>query len=328
MENKNSDLIIGYLQGHLSAVEKELFYTWVEESPSNKKIYFEVKAIYDASSALGKNTDMHASWERLLKKKVITHRLVFWKKLSGYAAVFLGAVVISSLYFLLFPEADANLSTVYKGGDGLKADVVVLSDGTQVSLGARTTFYCDNSFGKSTRTVYLEGEAFFKVAKQKDKPFIVKANGQDITALGTKFNVMAYPSDSMLITTLLDGSVEIATVNMKKHTILKPNEQLVYNRRTGTTELYKANANQISSWIDGYYYFPEQKLETILSRLNHVYGVEFRILSNNLSNSLFTGTFYRGQSIKDIMEIIHLSIPIQYTIDERKISISAVKTNY
>lgn len=76
-------------------------------------------------------------------------------------------------------------------------------------MGSQTTFRYDPQYGKEKRVVYLEGEAFFNVAKQKDKPFIVVVNGQEIEALGTKFNVDAYPSDSVVTTTLLEGSIRL-----------------------------------------------------------------------------------------------------------------------
>ena len=172
--------------------------------------------------------------------------------------------------------------------------------------------------------VELDGEAYFEVAKDKDKPFIVKTKEQSIEALGTKFNVSAYPTDSLLTTTLLEGSVLLTTQNLLHPTVLKPNEQFVYNKRTRSALLQQVDANRFVSWTTGYYYFPEQSLEAILYRLSHVYGVQFTVKSEALKRRTFTGTFYRGQSIKDIMEIIHLSIPVRYKIDDLHVTISEI----
>ena len=149
--------------------------------------------------------------------------------------------------------------TSYVGGDGLEADVVVLPDGTRVSLGTRTSFSYDSRYGKSERIVQLEGEAYFEVAKDKDKPFIVKTKEQSIEALGTKFNVSAYPTDSLLTTTLLEGSVLLTTQNLLHPMVLKPNEQFVYNKRTRSALLQQVDANRFVSWTTGYYYFPDRK---------------------------------------------------------------------
>ena len=201
---------------------------------------------------------------------------------------------------------------------------LVLEDGSRVYLNSNTKLHFPLVFAGEKRVVHLEGEAYFEVAKDKDKPFIVKTKEQSIEALGTKFNVSAYPTDSLLTTTLLEGSVLLTTQNLLHPMVLKPNEQFVYNKRTRSALLQQVDANRFVSWTTGYYYFPEQSLEAILYRLSHVYGVQFTVKSEALKRRTFTGTFYRGQSIKDIMEIIHLSIPVRYKIDDHHVTISEI----
>ena len=324
MENEHTELIIGYLQNNLTQEETDCFYNWVNESASNKELFFEIKAMYDAGLPLSTPWETSESWERLLNKKKNSQsrRFNLWYQISTYAAVALLAVAISSMYFLFFHEEDNSLYSKYIGGDGLEADVVELPDGTHISLGSKTTFHYDKDYGKDKRIVYLEGEAYFDVAKQKDKPFIVKTKEQDIEALGTKFNVMAYPLDSLVVTTLSEGSVRLTSLNMAHPTILKPDQQLSYNRNTKKSYLQDVDAQQYSSWTSGYYYFPQQSLQAILDRLSHVYGIQFTVNSEALNKRTFTGTFYRGQSIKDIMDIINLSIPIRYKIDDHHVTIS------
>lgn len=322
MEDKYTGLIIGYLQGSLSAEETDSFYSWVNEEPSNKELFFEIKAMYDAGQALGKPLDIEGSWSRLLDKKTKSQPRHYnlWYKIASYAAVALIAVAISSA-IIYFNQNEDVPSTRYIGGNGLEADVVELSDGTRVSLGSKTTFLYDKNYGEAQRVVYLEGEAYFEVAKDKKHPFIVKTKEQDVEVLGTKFNVMAYPMDSLVITTLLEGSVQLTTMDSSKQTVLKPNQQCVYNRNTKKASLLSVDARQFTSWTSGYYYFSEQSLKAILDRLGHVYGIQFFVQSEDLRNRTFTGTFYRGQSVKDIMEIINLSIPIKYEINNQQVTI-------
>lgn len=324
MENEHTELIIGYLQNNLTQEETDCFYNWVNESASNKELFFEIKAMYDAGLPLSTPLETSESWGRLLNKKKNSQsrRFNLWYQISTYAAVALLAVAISSMYFLFFHEEDNSLYSKYIGGDGLEADVVELPDGTHICLGSKTTFHYDKDYGKDKRIVYLEGEAYFDVAKQKDKPFIVKTKEQDIEALGTKFNVMAYPLDSLVVTTLSEGSVRLTSLNITYPTILKPDQQLIYNRNTKKSYLQDVDAQQYSSWKTGYYYFPQQSLQAILDRLSHVYGIQFTVNSEALNKRTFTGTFYRGQSIKDIMDIINLSIPIRYKIDDHHVTIS------
>lgn len=326
MENEHSELIIGYLQGRLQGRSLDDFYAWVNESTDNKKLFFETKALYEACAPSRDVSEIHDSWLRLLHKRKSRQRKRFTllTRISTYAAVAIIATVITSTVFLTVrPEREVKV-TRYFGGDGLGADVVELPDGTQVSLGSQTVFSYDDRYGEADRIVYLEGEAYFEVAKLQNKPFIVKTKEQDIEALGTKFNVMAYPTDSLLTTNLLDGSVLLTMKALLYQTVLKPDEQLVYNRNTRSTSLHHVDASQFVAWTTGYYYFPEQSLEAILYRLSHVYGVTFTVRSDALNHRYFSGTFYRGQSLKDIMEIIHLSIPIRYKIDDHHVTIDEI----
>lgn len=326
MENEHSELIIGYLQGRLQGQSLDDFYAWVNESADNKKLFFETKALYEACAPSRDASEIHDSWLRLLGKRKSRQRKRYslLTRISTYAAVAMFAAAITSTVLLSArPEREAKV-TRYFGGDGLGADIVELPDGTQVSLGSQTIFSYDDRYGETDRIVYLEGEAYFEVAKQQNKPFIVKTKEQDIEALGTKFNVMAYPTDSLLTTTLLDGTVLLTTKALSHQIVLKPDEQLIYNRNTRSTSVHHVDASQFVAWTTGYYYFPEQSLETILYRLSHVYGVTFTVRSDALNRRYFSGTFYRGQSLKDIMEIIHLSIPIRYKIDGHHVTIDEI----
>ena len=234
MEDHYTKLVIGYLQGSLSAEETDQFYSWVNENSSNKELFFGIKAMYDAGSDMSKPFDSEKSWKRLLEKRAKSQprRFRLWQKIGSYAAVALFAIALSSTYFMYFSPNNDRFSTRYIGGDGLQADVVELPDGTRVSLGSKTTFHYDKKYGEDKRIVYLEGEAYFEVAKDKEHPFVVKTKEQDVEALGTKFNVMAFTADSLVVTTLLEGSVRLTTAGLPRQTVLKPNQQFVYNRNT------------------------------------------------------------------------------------------------
>lgn len=324
MENITSDLIIGFLKGSLNDKELNQFYDWINETEENKKTFFEAKMVYDACLSQGNVLDMDKSWKRLLEKKpkqAPKEIYTFFRRIRTYAAVALIAVALTSTVFWAFSTSPAPIAE-YVSGNGIVADKIILSDGTKVSMGSQTKFHYDPSYGKNKRVVYLEGEAFFDVAKQKNKPFIVVVNGQEIEALGTKFNVEAYPEDSVVVTTLLEGSVRLTSDKINIPSLLSPNQQYIYNRDKGTYQVDKVEASLYTSWISGYYYFHEETLESILDRLGHLYGVNFQIDSEKLKNRKFTGTFYRGQSMKDILDIINVSIPIHYKINKQQVIIN------
>ncbi|MDR0575902.1 MAG: DUF4974 domain-containing protein [Tannerella sp.] len=322
MQEKYSNLIIRYLQGALSREETDVFFLWVYADNANKELFFEMKAVYDASISAGRAFNIEKSWQQLRKKRKQNNPIYrFRKKIISYAAVAAVAICLTSVTFMVMMERKDVIPTRYIGGDDLESDVVVLPDETRVSLGSRTTFYYDPDFGKSQRSVFMKGEAYFEVAHQQDKPFIVHINGIKIEALGTSFNVMAYPEDSLFTTTLLEGSIRLTNENHQKPVILSPDQQYVYNRNTRKAHVYDVDAKNYIAWTAGYYYFSEQSLKSILHRLSYVYGLTFDVRSEKLNNTLFTGTFYRGQSAKDLMEIINLSVPIDYKIEDRHVTI-------
>ncbi|MDR1201415.1 MAG: FecR family protein [Tannerellaceae bacterium] len=324
MDYTPSELIIGYFKKSLDQEGMDEFYKWVNENPDNKKLFFEAKTIFD--SVYGSTIlDINDSWQRLLDKKTSegrNKRTSLWRHMSKYAAVASIAIILTSAFFFFFNNNEFTPpSAEYITGDGIQSDMVILSDGTKVNIGPKTSFHFAPDYGKKDRIVYLEGEAYFDVAKHKDKPFIVKVNGQDIEALGTKFNVMAYASDSIYTTTLLEGSVSLSTNHITKKTVLKPDQQFTYNKNNRSVTITEVEASLYTAWINGYYYFSDQNLKLILSKLSDIYGVTFEVLSETLINKKFTGTFYRGQSVKNIMEIINLSIPIKYNMKEQHIII-------
>ena len=326
MNNTPSELIMGFLKGSLQTDEKDRFYDWVNASAENKEIYFEAKAIYDASLHTHKTADVDLSWQRFIKKKQAysspTQTYSIWRNIRAYAAVAILAIAATSVFFMIQETEVAHPVAEYIGGDGLEADKIVLADGTQISLGARTTFSYAEDYGNKNRTVYLEGEAYFDVAKEKNKPFIVKTASQTIEVLGTKFNVTAYASDSVATTTLLEGSVRLMSDDIEKGTVLTPNQQYIYNKNSNTATIAEVDASLYTRWISGYYHFPDERLDIILERLGHIYGFEFEIRSSTLKQKKFTGTFYRGQSIADILEIVNLSIPIKYQINKQHVIIN------
>lgn len=118
-------------------------------------------------------------------------------------------------------------------------------------LNSKSILLYPEKFTGETRSVYLIGEANFKVKPDKKHPFIVKANDYQVTALGTEFNVNAYPENSELMATLLEGSVKVEFNNLLSNIILKPNEQLVYDKHTKAHNLRMPEIDDVTAWQRG-----------------------------------------------------------------------------
>ena len=128
-EKEHATLIIGYLQNRLRGQELDEFYAWVNESAENKRLFFEVKAVYDACKPLRTDAEVQASWQRLLEKRKYARPLrkfALISRISTYAAIAIIAIAVTTVYFYTVADRE-TVVTRYVGGDGLEADVVVFN---------------------------------------------------------------------------------------------------------------------------------------------------------------------------------------------------------
>ena len=315
MEDGRSELVIKYLQGQLDTQGINDFYTWVNENVENKKVFFEIKAVYDACYTNRMQNDMEGSWDRLLKKRKVFYprKKSRWLQLGNYAAVSFITVCLTSL-FLTFNKDEDKIATRYIGGDGLDADVVELPDGTQVCLGSKTVFHYENDYGRKERIVYLEGEAYFEVAKNKDLPFVVKANGIDVKAIGTAFNVSAYMEDSQLTTTLFNGKVAVQPTLTKQEVLLEPNQVAVYDKSRNKIEVVPYDKKQFAQWRGGFLSFEMMYLQDITKLLERNYNVVFRYENQGIKKLRFSGSFRNNEDLSEILNVIKTNTGIRYQI--------------
>ena len=159
-------------------------------------------------------------------------------------------------------------------------------------------------FNGHTRSVYLMGEASFKVAHDKKHPFIVKTNDMQVTALGTEFNVSAYPDDHNVESTLIEGSVKVDCNDMHNSVILKPGQMMAYNRDTHKYEVMTPNIADITAWQRGEVVLKEKTLAQIFSILERKYPYSFHYSMHRIGNDRYTLHFPDNAPIKDVMDVI------------------------
>lgn len=196
------------------------------------------------------------------------YQLLVWRA----AAIFLLAVSSVSIYLMLEkdrPEKDLVECFIPTA----EIRELTLPDGTHVMLNSKSTLLYPDQFTGETRSVYLIGEANFKVKPDKKHPFIVKANDYQITALGTEFNVNAYPESNELIATLLEGRVKVEFNNLMSNVILNPNEQLIYNKQTKQHNLRLPEISDVTAWQRGELVFSNMHLEDIFTNLERKFPI-------------------------------------------------------
>jgi ferric-dicitrate binding protein FerR (iron transport regulator) len=205
-----------------------------------------------------------------------------------------------------------------QGGNKMKVQVetgqkakMQLPDGTDVWLNSASSLTYDDTYNRKKRVVYLQGEAYFEVSKDKVRPFIVKANNIFVEALGTSFDVKAYPDDNYIAATLIEGSIRVNSPFQSE--ILEPNEKLIFSKNDGLfVRSVLPDAEKNTSWINNQLAFEQERLEDIAKTLERMYNVQIRFASDELKNIHFSGTA-NNNNIESVLQLISFVSPVSYS---------------
>ena len=196
---------------------------------------------------------------------------------------------------------------------------IVLADGTRVWLNSATKLIFPQNFTGKERRVMLSGEAFFDVARDESKPFIVETSRMDVKVLGTRFNVNADTDNEVVSTTLVDGCVEVASGTQKPITLV-PGEQ-AYGE-AGELEKREVNIRLYTSWIDGRFMFNNVELEEIAKQISRWYDVEIFFTNENVKRTRFTGGMVKFKPLDDLIRMIESTSPVRFSVKGKTIVIS------
>ncbi len=200
-----------------------------------------------------------------------------------------------------------------------------LSDGTFVHLNSGTTLkYPVKFIAGENRQVFLDGEAFFDVAKDKKHPFIVNADELNVRVLGTHFNVSNYPEDPLTDVVLVEGSVGMYQSNQEfdaaKNTILKPGFKGSFNKENAKISTKAVITDIYTSWINGGLTFRNMSFKNIITKLERRYNVTIINKNEKLANEKFNASF-KEESIENVMSYFNEIHGINYTIKNNQILI-------
>ena len=167
---------------------------------------------------------------------------------------------------------------------------LILSDGTWVYLNAESVITFPKKFVGERREVILEGEAYFHVTASKEHPFIVKTRDMDVLVTGTEFNVKAYPDESNVQTTLLQGKVAVFAGEDKKEKVeIRPNQQAEWDRGGVKLQVREVDPDLFVAWKNGHFIFRQDRLEDIMRTLARWYDMEVIYLDTSIKDMAFAG---------------------------------------
>ena len=363
------NLIPGYLKGELAPEEKKELLSWLRSDPENKRLFDHYCDIWITAETGVRHPEFNfheGFWK--FKQRIKDSRpqdenrsgSVILRQFIRYAAIAIVAVAVSGLLFFNIGRNN------YKNSGQAINELIVpmgssasfrLSDGTSVTLNAGSSLKYDNCYGIEDRVVTLEGEAFFSVARKADKPFTVRTSHLNVVALGTSFNIKAYASDKTIVTTLVEGSVQIEGVSSegaKQVTVLKPNQKLTFFKEDSTMLDVDAGINEkqqtldppareqrlsmipgavtenvnvepLISWKESKWIFEKQSLENIAVELERKFDVKIIFESERLKAFRFTGTIL-AEPIEQVLEVMSISAPINFSLEGNVVTLSENKS--
>ncbi|RQO74789.1 anti-sigma factor [Pedobacter sp. KBW06] len=198
---------------------------------------------------------------------------------------------------------------------------IILQDGSKVWLNASSSIKFPVSFDEANqRMVVLSGQAYFEVARNKAKPFIVKTNRQTVEVLGTHFDVNAYADEASVKTTLLEGAVSVSPLAKEDKSaahpasrILKPNQQSVLSGEE--LSVIPVETSDVVAWKEGKFMFNNEALESIMKKVSRWYNVEVRYANEDLKKNTYWGTISRTEKISKLLKMLETTGDIHFRIE-------------
>ncbi|MBQ8501602.1 MAG: DUF4974 domain-containing protein [Bacteroides sp.] len=246
--------------------------------------------------------EIYGKIEHDKEPRKIPHRL-FRKYMVAASVLLLLSVTFTYFFtgFSLRPEAVSMVERYVPDG---KIQEIALPDSSRVMVNSGTLLLYPKAFEGDVRVVYLVGEADFHVKEDPDKPFIVRSAGTSVTALGTEFNVSAYPEEANIVATLIHGRVKVDCEQTGASYLLTPGQQVIYDRETFSSVVKEADLNNVTAWQRGHIVFRGCTMGEIFRVLERRFDVTFQYNTNNFMDDKYNFGFTNDTSIEEIMEVI------------------------
>ena len=336
-------LLVKYITGQTTDEEKNIVKNWVDAHPENEQYFAQ---LYEAwhNSLLTKPeviVDTQKAYSLFLSKT--NQQSIKVKPHKRWIAIAVGMAAIIAVIVVLFTSKSTDNSPVNQlAAVPGKISKITLTDGTVVWLNSGSVLKYGSDFGKTTRSVYLEGEGYFEIAPgKKDIPFLVHTKNYIIRDIGTRFNLKAYPNDPFFETAVVNGEVSIEDKGQKGNATnriyIKQKQTLrILNRGTDNATGVKSFNNRLAKsyndiqitqftpdkednyigWKDNLLVFDSNTMDEIARVLERRYNVKINIADTTLQRIRYSGSFKNVKSIDRVLDIIKQNTPITYSANE------------
>lgn len=341
-EHFDYQLLARYMDGECTSQERKKIEKWTRADPENQEKLQQFQRIWNTSAQnsdlLQDLFDADEQWDELLvrlENENVRHDSTFQsssihsmtQKVVRVAAIFLVAGLIGVLAYQNWyqpkPEVQEPVLREISTANAQRANLT-LADGTEVMLNAGSTVKFPDQFEADVREVFLEGEAYFEVVRNTEKPFVVHSRGAVIKVLGTSFSVRSYPEDGQVRVVVREGRISLESENTKStqrtfvsaeqlgRYVLDEDEKKMETAQIDDMQLYL-------SWREGYLKFREAPVSQVARELERRYGVEVTFSDDDIKEKSLTASL-KSRSIKNVLDVITMSLDVEYRLDENNVN--------
>ena len=319
----NEEKLIRYIQGEKSS-ELEILeiLDWIDANPENQKTYTQLKNLWVATGLHQEQSMAIPPFNYSKTESVLVFKHDF-RSVFKYAAVFILAFALGSGCLYFYNQIERNqFSDIYNIIEVPYGDrsQITLYDGTKVWLNSGTKFRYPVAFSSKKREVFVEGEAYFDVAKDAKHPFIVMAGRLEVKVLGTSFNVCAYPEDNEFYATLDEGSINAINTKNGYRVKLNPGEQLVLSQNTNGMKLRLVNTDLYTSWKENLLKFENAPFDELIKKMERWYDVKINVDPAINTKERYTMTI-KTESLREMLQVVSKTTYIKYEIKENIVTI-------
>lgn len=316
-------LAFEYFDGTISSENETVLYSFLKKNKENGtflRVWEDEWAKSLSEKELINNPDWDAVKQKnthvqLTPQKEIGKIIVFWKTVSAVAVVSFLLLGVGFLVNYIKSNAAGQHVTTVQAPKGEKSKVV-LYDGSVVWLNSDSKLTYLSAENKSKFTVKLEGEAYFEIAKNNKRTFVVETPSYHIQVKGTKFNVSAYAEDHFITTTLVEGAIDI--LYQDKILAVVPNETVQFNTKTGEFLSSFRSTSDVDAWTKNCILYENIALSELVVKLSRQYGVIIAINDPLMAAKPLTISLRNDETIDDVMQAIKKVLPIEVKRNGKK----------
>jgi ferric-dicitrate binding protein FerR (iron transport regulator) len=322
-----------YITDNCSPDERRRIEQWMDGNLENRQLLNDLEQIWESSPEEEFQVNVRDAWDQFRARKMKQKRSGAMQKTSSVVSdrmltIFRAAAAILLVAFVGFfswqypneqkvgqKQAFHEQMQDIKTQKGEKAQIS-FSDGTVVTLNTASSLRYPKKFDGSKREVYLSGEAYFEVAPNAEKPFIVHTSITDVEVLGTKFNIRAWEEDAAVNVGVREGEVAVHSDSIqqkedKNKVLLTKGQYTSVIKGKGISEVTNVDVDKHLLWLNGGMYFDDEPFSRVIRQLERQFNIQITINDTQLLDVPFTGTFQQAE-LEEILNIISVSMGIEY----------------